>query len=71
MLMTAEGKIIRLRIKDIRVIGRNTQGVRLIGLDPNDRVVGVATLAEKSDTEEAAAGDPDEPAPLRGHDQPT
>jgi DNA gyrase subunit A len=57
MMMTAEGKIIRLRIRDIRQIGRNTQGVRLIGLDPNDRVVGVTTLAEKADSEDV----PDEP----------
>ena len=54
MLMTAEGKIIRLKIKDMRMIGRNTQGVRLIGMNPTDRVVGVATLAEKSDGEEAS-----------------
>jgi DNA gyrase subunit A len=66
MLMTAEGKIIRLKVKDIRVIGRNTQGVRLIGLDPNDRVFGVTTLAERSDTEEAA----EEPASPQGHGQP-
>jgi DNA gyrase subunit A len=52
MLMTAEGKIIRLKIQDIRIIGRNTQGVRLIGLDPTDRVVGVATLAEQSEADE-------------------
>jgi DNA gyrase subunit A len=52
MLMTAEGKIIRLKIPDIRIIGRNTQGVRLIGLDPTDRVVGVATLAEQSEADE-------------------
>ena len=53
MLMTAEGKIIRLKIKDIRIIGRNTQGVRLIGLDPTDRLVGVAPLAEQSDADDA------------------
>jgi len=52
MLMTAEGKIIRLKIRDIRIIGRNTQGVRLIGLDPTDRVVGVATLAEHAEPDE-------------------
>jgi DNA gyrase subunit A len=64
MMMTAEGKIIRLRIRDIRQIGRNTQGVRLIGLDPNDRVVGVTTLAEKAESEDA----PDEPAPQQGQE---
>ncbi|MBI3994865.1 MAG: DNA gyrase subunit A [Nitrospirae bacterium] len=66
MLMTAEGKIIRLKIKDIRIIGRNTQGVRLIGLDPNDRVVGVATLAEKTDGEEAS----EETVPPQDHEPP-
>jgi len=64
MMMTAEGKIIRLRIRDIRQIGRNTQGVRLIGLDPNDRVVGVTTLAEKADSEDV----PDEPASQQGQE---
>ncbi|MDE0028645.1 MAG: DNA gyrase subunit A [Deltaproteobacteria bacterium] len=46
MLITDGGKIIRLRIADIRVIGRNTQGVRLIDLDNGERVVSLARLAE-------------------------
>ena len=33
--------------KDVRTIGRATQGVRLIDIDPEDRVVSVARLAEK------------------------
>jgi DNA gyrase subunit A len=52
MLVTNTGKIIRLRIKDIRVIGRNTQGVRLIDLEEGERVVSLARLAEKEDEEE-------------------
>lgn len=56
MMSTAEGKILRLPVKDIRVIGRNTQGVRLIGLDANDRVVGVAKLAERGDREDESGG---------------
>ena len=47
MLITDGGKIIRLRIGDIRVIGRNTQGVRLIDLDNGERVVSLARLAEE------------------------
>ncbi len=47
MLMTDRGKIIRMPIKDISVIGRNTQGVRLIGMNPGERVVSAARLAEK------------------------
>ncbi|HSE87799.1 MAG TPA: DNA gyrase C-terminal beta-propeller domain-containing protein, partial [Candidatus Binatia bacterium] len=52
MLVTNTGKIIRLRIKDIRVIGRNTQGVRLIDLEEGERVVSLARLAEKEDDDE-------------------
>jgi DNA gyrase subunit A len=52
MMITNIGKIIRLRIKDIRVIGRNTQGVRLIELEEGERVVSVARLAEKEEEED-------------------
>ena len=46
MLITDGGKIIRLRIGDLRIIGRNTQGVHLIDLDNGERVVSLARLAE-------------------------
>ena len=49
MVMTAEGKVLRTRIVDLREIGRNAQGVRLIEMDDSDRVVGVAKLAEGID----------------------
>ena len=51
MLVTNKGKIIRLRVKDIRVIGRNTQGVRLIDVEEGERVVSLARLAEQEDEE--------------------
>jgi DNA gyrase subunit A len=53
MLMTTIGKVIRTRIKEISVISRNTQGVRLIGVDADagDRVVGAARLGEKDEDE--------------------
>ncbi|HEY7216948.1 MAG TPA: DNA gyrase C-terminal beta-propeller domain-containing protein, partial [Candidatus Binatia bacterium] len=57
MMITNTGKIIRLRIKDIRVIGRNTQGVRLIELEEGERVVSVARLAEKDEEDEERAED--------------
>ena len=47
MLMTDRGKIIRMPVKDISVIGRNTQGVRLIVMEPGERVARAARLAEK------------------------
>ena len=46
MIMTAEGKVLRLRIADLREIGRNAQGVRLMDMNEPDRVVGVAKLAD-------------------------
>ena len=49
MLVTDGGKIIRLAVGEIRVIGRNTQGVRLIGLSENERVASIARLAEKEE----------------------
>jgi len=49
MLMTSNGKIIRMAINGISVISRNTQGVKLIGIEPNERVVGAARLAEKDE----------------------
>jgi DNA gyrase subunit A len=49
MLVTNKGKIIRLRIADIRVIGRNTQGVHLIDVEDGERVVSLARVAEKEE----------------------
>jgi DNA gyrase subunit A len=47
MLMTDIGKIIRMPVKGISVISRNTQGVKLMGMDEGERISGAARLAEK------------------------
>ncbi len=47
MLISDQGKIIRLRAVDIPTQGRTTQGVRLITIEEGERVVAVARLAEK------------------------
>jgi DNA gyrase subunit A len=61
MLITQEGKIIRLNVEGIRVIGRSTQGVKLMDLEGEDRIVAVAKLADGADagdiTEEGAVGE--------------
>jgi DNA gyrase subunit A len=49
MLMADAGKLIRMSVSGISVISRNTQGVKLIGLSPEEKVAGVARLAEKED----------------------
>jgi DNA gyrase subunit A len=49
MLMTNIGKVIRTPISSISVISRNTQGVKVMGMEIVERVVGAARLAEKED----------------------
>ena len=58
MLMAAQGKVLRCSVDDIREIGRNTQGVRILDLDgDDDRVVAVARLAESAERDDTG---PDE-----------
>ncbi len=52
MLMTGSGKIIRIPVSGISVISRNTQGVKLIELNPGEKVMGAARLAENGEHEE-------------------
>ena len=47
MVITAFGKIIRTDVRSISLMGRPTQGVRLIHLEEGDRVVAVERVAEK------------------------
>ena len=56
MLSTDKGQVIRTHCKDISVFGRNTQGVRLINLNPEEVVSGMAIItaeAEGEDEEES------------------
>jgi DNA gyrase subunit A len=59
MLITDKGKIIRLRGSEISVIGRNTQGVKLIGLEPGEKVMALARLAEKDEELNGQSGEED------------
>ncbi len=54
LIITAKGKIQRLKASDISTIGRNTQGVRIMKLDDGDTLSSCATIASE-DIEEAAA----------------
>lgn len=46
MIITSKGKLIRIDMKNVSVIGRNTKGVRLINVEEGERVVGVTKVAE-------------------------
>ena len=47
MIITSKGILIRQKMKDIRVMGRNAQGVRVIKLGENDTISAVARIAEE------------------------
>ena len=49
MFITDGGKVLRTRVGDLSIIGRNTQGVRLMVLESGERIVAVAKLAEKDE----------------------
>jgi DNA gyrase subunit A len=50
MLITSQGKVIRMPMKGIPTLGRNTQGVRLIRVDEGETVVSVDSLAEREES---------------------
>ena len=54
-MITAKGKIQRLKASDISTIGRNTQGVRVIRLDKGDSLVSCAVIAGDIVEEQMAA----------------
>jgi DNA gyrase subunit A len=45
MLISSAGTLVRTPVSDVSLMGRNTQGVRLIRLDENDRLVGITRVA--------------------------
>ena len=49
MLMTNAGKLIRMPVKGVSVISRNTQGVKVMDMEPGERVVSAAWLAESEE----------------------
>ncbi|HVK39423.1 MAG TPA: DNA gyrase subunit A [Candidatus Kapabacteria bacterium] len=51
VVMTEGGMVIRQHVAEIRVLGRNTQGVRLIRLGEEDKITGVAAVAADEDAE--------------------
>ncbi len=64
MIITQKGVMIRMPVDGIRVIGRNTQGVRLINLDEGDKVVSATTVDPEDDT--AGTEEPATTAPVPG-----
>jgi DNA gyrase subunit A len=57
MLITQQGMVTRMRVDEIRIVGRNTQGVRLINLREGDKVVTAAKIAREDVADEPPSGD--------------
>jgi len=55
LLITEQGMIIRTKVADIRSIGRNTQGVRVINIDDDDLVVAAVKLVDADDPDDEIA----------------
>ncbi|HET6364207.1 MAG TPA: DNA gyrase subunit A [Nitrospirota bacterium] len=67
ILITTNGKVLRIRTKDISVQGRNTQGVRLFDIDEGDKVISFAKVVEREEDKEATQ-EKSEPEPPSPHD---
>jgi len=49
VIITTQGMVIRQSMKDIRVMGRNTQGVRLIRLNEDDAIADIARVVPEDE----------------------
>ncbi len=58
MLITAQGMVNRTHVSEIRVVGRNTQGVRIMNLSEGDKIASIAKIASEDEPEAAAVEEP-------------
>jgi len=52
MLISNQGTLIRTPVRDVSVMGRNTKGVRLVNINENEKLAGIARIVEYGDEEE-------------------
>ncbi|MCX7427639.1 MAG: DNA gyrase subunit A [Planctomycetia bacterium] len=57
LMISARGKLQRIAASDVSIVGRNTQGVRIMSLDEDDTLVALKRLPREDDEEEAAPAD--------------
>ncbi len=62
IMITQQGILVRIPVREIRTMGRNTQGVRLIRLEPTDKLVAIARVEHEEGTEVTMAPPPEEPS---------
>ena len=70
MMISARGMVVRIPASGISVIGRNTQGVRLMNISSEDRVSDLAKIASEDLREEDTDEEPEEPSAPNASDAP-
>jgi DNA gyrase subunit A len=74
MLITTGGMVNRTHVSEIRTVGRNTQGVRIMNLAESDKIASVAKIAREDIAEEpsdATQPGPEIPAPAEPEQAPS
>ena len=56
LMITARGKLQRIRAADISIIGRNTQGVKIMSLDEEDTLVAVKRVPQEENGQQGDEG---------------
>ncbi len=69
LLMTSRGKIQRIKCTDVSIIGRNTQGVRIMGLDDDDTLAVIARVPRDEEDDESVENGGDVPTSDEPEDQ--
>jgi len=57
MMITTGGQMVRTAVKEIREAGRNTMGVKLVNLDPGDKLQAIAPVIAEDKGDEATSGE--------------
>lgn len=63
MLITIQGMVNRTHVREIRMIGRNTQGVRIMNLNDGDKIASIAQVAHEDDAGTSGETPPEAPKP--------
>ena len=71
MIICRSGMTIRMAIDSLRVMGRATQGVKLINLKKNDTIASIAKTPRNDDEEEQEGAEENQDQPTEGTDSPT
>ena len=62
MLITNGGTLVRTRVAEVSIVGRNTQGVKVIGVSKGEQLISVEKVAESDEDESDLDGDAASPA---------